>query len=256
MHTDCNSLVTVCASKTSPKPSPLDPMQPVMERSHPTSGRSATPADINRNGRPTSIGTSGRHQSECPADIIGMRNCADSRVYRISHLARRSPSALHSDDIIGRHTGTALGFLSTEVTPPGYYLAVYDGSVYGDSVALLEAYDTWLDPVLSFDQFKSAVPGLYGSTRFTATGTNTYVTRSGQVIQFTISPETAILSTGLQGEFAYGDIINSAQGSGVITIRNPRRAPGWIILDMHDALNPTRTELGDVERGGIGGHEE
>src|SRR6516164_1017813 len=73
MLTDCNSLVTVCASKTGPKPSPLDPMQPVMERSHPTSGRSATPADINRNGRPTSIGTSGRHQSECPADIIGMR---------------------------------------------------------------------------------------------------------------------------------------------------------------------------------------
>jgi hypothetical protein len=44
-----------------------------MERSHPSSGRSATPADINRNGRPTSIGTGGRHQSECPADIIGMR---------------------------------------------------------------------------------------------------------------------------------------------------------------------------------------
>src|SRR6516225_9706740 len=73
MLTDCNSLVTVCASKTGPKPSPLDPMQPVMERSHLTSGRPATPADINRNGRPTSIGTSGRHQSECPADIIGMR---------------------------------------------------------------------------------------------------------------------------------------------------------------------------------------
>jgi hypothetical protein len=49
-------------------------MQPVMEKSPPTSGRSATPADINRNGRPTSIGTGGRHQSECPADIIGMRN--------------------------------------------------------------------------------------------------------------------------------------------------------------------------------------
>src|SRR3954453_3933292 len=44
-----------------------------MERSHPSSGRSATPADINRNGRPTSFGTGGRHQSECPADIIGIR---------------------------------------------------------------------------------------------------------------------------------------------------------------------------------------
>src|SRR5262249_55668857 len=29
--------------------------------------------------------------------------CADSRVYRIGHLARRSPSALHSDGIIGTH---------------------------------------------------------------------------------------------------------------------------------------------------------
>src|SRR5262247_1546840 len=32
-----------------------------------------TPADINRNGRPTSIGTGGRHQSERPADFIGIR---------------------------------------------------------------------------------------------------------------------------------------------------------------------------------------
>jgi hypothetical protein len=44
-----------------------------MERSRPTSGRPATPADINRNGRPTSIGTGGRHQSECPADFVGIR---------------------------------------------------------------------------------------------------------------------------------------------------------------------------------------
>jgi len=29
--------------------------------------------------------------------------CADSRAYRISHLARRSPSVLRSDRIIGRH---------------------------------------------------------------------------------------------------------------------------------------------------------
>ena len=41
-------------------------MQPVMERSHPTSGRPATPADINRNGRPTSIGTGGRDQIGMP----------------------------------------------------------------------------------------------------------------------------------------------------------------------------------------------
>src|SRR5437016_3052388 len=50
-----------------------------MERSHQPSGRSATPADINRNGRPTSIGTGGRHQSECPADFVGIRTIADFR---------------------------------------------------------------------------------------------------------------------------------------------------------------------------------
>ena len=50
-----------------------------MERSHPSSGRSATPADINRNGRPTSIGTGGRHQSECPADIVGIRTFYNQR---------------------------------------------------------------------------------------------------------------------------------------------------------------------------------
>src|SRR5215470_2366135 len=33
--------------------------------------------------------------------------CADSRAYRISHLARRSPSALRSDGIIGTHSGVS-----------------------------------------------------------------------------------------------------------------------------------------------------
>lgn len=95
---------------------------------------------------------------------------------------------------------------------PGYYLALYDGSIFGDSVALLEAYDTWLHPVLSFDQFKSKVLGLHGSTRFSGSGTNTYVTQSGQIITFTISPVSEIVSSGFEGEFAYGSVINSAPG--------------------------------------------
>src|SRR5277367_6568082 len=36
--------------------------------------------------------------------------CADSRAYRISHLARRSPSALRSAGIIGRHSRSSLIF--------------------------------------------------------------------------------------------------------------------------------------------------
>jgi hypothetical protein len=57
------------------KRSPLDPRQPLVERSIPSSGRSANPADINRNGRPTSIGTGGRHQSGCPAGIGRNTQC-------------------------------------------------------------------------------------------------------------------------------------------------------------------------------------
>jgi hypothetical protein len=57
-----------------------------MERSHPSSRRSATPADINRNGRPTSIGTGGRHQSECPADIIGIRRPERMLPYRVGEV--------------------------------------------------------------------------------------------------------------------------------------------------------------------------
>src|SRR4051812_11578365 len=73
----CSSAATACASKRRRNSSLLDRVQPLMERSHPSSGRSATPADIIRNGRPTSIGTGGRRQSECPADIIGIRTLRD-----------------------------------------------------------------------------------------------------------------------------------------------------------------------------------
>jgi transposase InsO family protein len=41
--------------------------------------------------------------------------CADSRAYRLSHLARRSPSALRSDGIIGRHTVAFRPFSVTQL---------------------------------------------------------------------------------------------------------------------------------------------
>src|SRR5262249_105935 len=49
------------------------PLNPCAATRPPPSGRSPPPADFNRNPRPTSIGTGGRHQSECPADFIGIR---------------------------------------------------------------------------------------------------------------------------------------------------------------------------------------
>jgi hypothetical protein len=57
-----------------------------MERSHPSSGRSATPADINRNGRPTSIGNRwptsigmpGRHHRNTHRTLAGRPQAACS----------------------------------------------------------------------------------------------------------------------------------------------------------------------------------
>jgi HTH-like domain len=49
-------------------------------------GRAVTPADINRNSRPTSIGMGGRHHSECPANIIGIRISVVFRTCRRRHF--------------------------------------------------------------------------------------------------------------------------------------------------------------------------
>jgi hypothetical protein len=81
-----------------------------MERSHQPSGRSATPADINRNGRPTSIGTGGRHQSECPADIIGIRT--SGRRSAIDQRTTRHPGYAKSQRIRKR-IEEAFGWIKT-----------------------------------------------------------------------------------------------------------------------------------------------
>src|SRR5438445_10941750 len=92
-------------------------MQPLMERSQPSSGRSATPADINRNGRPTSIGTGGRHQSVCPADIIGIRIGLYAQVryaVQIEGVSRRAAARRFGID--PRTVAKMLAFS----VPPGY----------------------------------------------------------------------------------------------------------------------------------------
>jgi hypothetical protein len=92
---------------------------------------------------------------------------------------------------------------------------------------------------------------------------NTYVTCSGQRIEFTISPNSQIVSTtdepeplGYKDKFAHGTVLNSQQGSGIIVISNPVQG-GEITVDMRDAYHPMRTsELGAVERAGSDVHEE
>jgi hypothetical protein len=145
---------------------------------------------------------------------------------------------------------------------PDIISRVYDGAYFGDSVAILEAYDTWLHPDLTFETFKGNVVALFGSTRFSETGTNSYTTQSGQQLEFMIAPYSQILSSSwltpaYAGEFAYGSVLNSRQGSGVVKISNPGLPGTEITLDMSDVRYPTRTsESGAVERAGWDTHTE
>jgi hypothetical protein len=92
---------------------------------------------------------------------------------------------------------------------------------------------------------------------------NTYVTCSGQRIEFTISPHSDIVSTteepepaGYKDKFTHGTVLNSQQGSGIIVISNPYQG-AQITLDMHDVYHPSRTsESGRVESAGWDTREE
>jgi hypothetical protein len=53
---------------------PIDTQRVMKKITADQQGGLPPPADSNRNGRPTSIGMGGRHQLECPADIVGTRS--------------------------------------------------------------------------------------------------------------------------------------------------------------------------------------
>jgi hypothetical protein len=114
---------------------------------------------------------------------------------------------------------------------------------------------------LTFDEFSHRVLTTNGDRPFAETEVNTYVTQGSQVIRFTISPQTDIVSTtegfepdGFRGKFAHGSIIDSATGSGVIEIRGPAGGP-TITLNLSDRFRPVRiSESGFTEVAG-GNHE-
>jgi hypothetical protein len=136
---------------------------------------------------------------------------------------------------------------------PGFYLAIYKSD--SPQLAFLEAYDTWLHPGLNFDEFRGRVLAANGGTVFKTDAINKYMTQSGQLIGFVVEPDRdsgAVVSLSSQlpfnGQFAAGDVINSEQGSGVVTIWNIGFGKQQIKLDMSDGFHPARTsELGDVD---------
>jgi hypothetical protein len=160
----------------------------------------------------------------------------------------------------------------------GFYLAIYQDGDYG----LLEAFDTWLNPKMHFDEFKTKVlennsglslhphesnaqkiaQGLY--TTLNGTRINILISKDQSSDDDDIQAEvatTSILNYGnpidglndagnITDRFLNGTILNS-KGDGKIEINNPLLGKK-ITLDMTDQAHPKRiSETGEVEEAGF-----
>ncbi len=157
---------------------------------------------------------------------------------------------------------------------PGFYLALLQQGQF----AVMEAFDTWLHPELTFEQFRINVfernkdmmrRGLHNNV------TEQYKTENGNTVSFVIvsdgddhrarvdrvdfagGKDAAIDSFGNASQqdpvrFVNGTVMNSSGHDGFIQIGN-RFLNTTITLDMRDESPPTRTsETGEVERAGPG----
>jgi hypothetical protein len=154
---------------------------------------------------------------------------------------------------------------------PGFYLAILrDGDF-----AVIEAFDTWLHPELSFNDFRAHVwtrnhqLSTDGLSEF---GELTYTTENGNVIHFEMWHEhedddvpshgalvhsidwsgndpTDKLPDAPTYRFLKGTVLNSV-GDGLVVISNPLLNQ-TITLDMRDPRHPRRvSELNEVEAAG------
>jgi hypothetical protein len=119
----------------------------------------------------------------------------------------------------------------------GYYLAVYRRDGFG----FLEAYDVALRSRLKFDDFIAGVLKRNGATAFKLKGRNTYAMTDGRKIQFEVSPDSRVFHNAEKPFFVSGTLLNSALGSGEVTIDNPSLRKR-IVLDFRDWKSPKRTE--------------
>jgi hypothetical protein len=147
----------------------------------------------------------------------------------------------------------------------GYYLAIYNDN----SVALLEAYDTWHNSSLTFSEFIRNIQDKNWTAPVDETGSKgTYVTQSGQSISYVVSLydsglELSYVSStfGKIGKpdflkFADGTIMQSDLGSATIDIKNPALGKQFT-LSMPDKFHPRRiSESGEVARAGFDLYQE
>jgi hypothetical protein len=158
---------------------------------------------------------------------------------------------------------------------PGFYLAILrDGDL-----AVIEAFDTWLHPDLTFDQFRANVwsrnKGLSASG-LREFDEQVYTMENGNRIHFSMWGEqeedeptqsgAEIISIEWSGadpndrlpdvdgyRFLKGTVLNST-GDGLVRLTNPFLGQA-ITLDMRDEKRPRRTsELNDIEA--AGDHQE
>jgi hypothetical protein len=160
---------------------------------------------------------------------------------------------------------------------PGYYLAIFrdDEFVQGAAFACLEAFDTWLHPNVTFDEFQSRVRANNPSLSLRSNAETTYTTLNGNRIHFVIwdggerdnhvygakvlrmeygagDPNDRLGDAGnVTDPFLNGTILNST-GLATVEISNPSLR-SRLILDMSDPWRPRRiSETGEVEQAGPG----
>lgn len=155
---------------------------------------------------------------------------------------------------------------------PGFYLAfLRDGQL-----TAMEAFDTWLHPAVTFQQFKDGVLGRNSDLNVNGLQSNVetdYVTHNGNRITFVIWNEldgddtkfgARVVRMSYGGgdpadrvgdagnptdQFLRGTVLNSG-ADGVMTITNHVLGT-TLTLDMHDQAHPRRTaETGVVEEAG------
>lgn len=156
---------------------------------------------------------------------------------------------------------------------PGFFLAIYQEFGF----ALLEAFDTWLHPAVTFQQFRDSVLVRNAGLHLVSDVPARYTTTNGNQIDFVIwcyheregaqvgarvlkvtygsdDPQDALGDAGnVTNRFLNGTIMNSP-AEAVIEIRNPALNT-TIKLDLADRWHPRRTaENGAVEW--AGDHEE
>jgi hypothetical protein len=148
---------------------------------------------------------------------------------------------------------------------PGFYLAWLNAPMdSGGVIGVLEAYDTLHHPGFAtapaFTDFVNHSALVNGGRNYVFDGqaVNTYETLSGAQVRFRVDSKGSadIVGTTAMAQapwgnsnFADGDIVKSAPGSGIVYIRNNFLGT-TVTLDMSDMRNPRRTsETGEVETG-------